>query len=107
VPLTVASVLISVFVWIYNNTEPTEREWMHELMAPEVELGVVTPAELEALAGTRSTLRRYVSSQPNPRTARNVLEAETDLAHQIARDGGAETAAVRQARAAVSQARGA
>jgi len=35
-----------------------------------------------------------------------VLEAETDLAHQIARHGGAETAEVQQARAAVSQARG-
>jgi hypothetical protein len=41
-----------------------------------------------------------------PGTAQNVLEAETDLAHQIARDGGAETAAVQQARAAVTQARG-
>jgi hypothetical protein len=35
-----------------------------------------------------------------------VLEAETDLAHQIARDGGAETVAVEAARAAVAQARG-
>jgi RsiW-degrading membrane proteinase PrsW (M82 family) len=105
VPLTVAGVLISVFVWIYNNTEPIEREWMHELMAPEVELGVVTPAELEALAGTRSTLRRYISLQPDPRTAKNVIEAETELAHQIARDGGGETAAVQQARTAVAQAR--
>jgi protease PrsW len=105
VPLTVASVLISVFVWIYDNTQPIEREWMRELMAPEVELGVITPAELDALAGTRSTLRRFINTQPNPHTARHVLEAETDLAHQIARDGGAETAAVQQARAAVTQAR--
>jgi RsiW-degrading membrane proteinase PrsW (M82 family) len=106
VPLTVASVLISVFVWIYGNTEPIEREWMRELMAREVELGVITPTELDALAGTRSTLRRYIRAQPNPGTAKNVLEAETDLAHQIARDGGADTAAVQQARAAVTQARG-
>jgi hypothetical protein len=95
-----------VFVWIYGNTEPIEREWMRELMAREVELGVITPTELDALAGTRSTLRRYIRAQPNPGTAKNVLEAETDLAHQIARDGGAETAAVQQARAAVTQARG-
>jgi hypothetical protein len=106
VPLAVASVLIAVFVWIYDNTEPIEREWMRELMAPEVELGVITPAELDALAGTRSTLRRYIRTQPNRGTAQNVLEAETDLAHQIARDSGAETAAVQQARAAVTQARG-
>ena len=106
VPTTVAAVLISVFVWIYRTTQPIEREWMRELMAPEVELGVVTPAELNALAGTRSMLRSYTRSQPSPRTAERVLEAETKLAHQIARDGGAHTEPVQQARAAVARARG-
>jgi hypothetical protein len=106
VPTFVAAVLISVFVWIYKTTVPVEREWMRELMAPEVELGVVTPAELDALAGSRSTLRAYTRSQPSRHTAEQVLEAETDLAHQIARDGGAETQAVQRARAAVASARG-
>jgi hypothetical protein len=106
VPLTVATVLISVFVWIYNTTQPIEREWMRELMAPEVALGVVSPDELNALAGTRSTLKSYVGSQADPRTAKRVLAAERALAHQIARDGGAETPAVQRARAAVLGARG-
>jgi RsiW-degrading membrane proteinase PrsW (M82 family) len=106
VPLGVAATLISTFVWIYKNTQPIEREWMRELMAPEVVGGVVTPAELEALAGTRSTYRSYIRTHPRPRTAKRVLVAETDLAHQIARDGGAETVAVEAARAAVAQARG-
>jgi len=105
VPLSVAGVLITLFVWIYGKTQPIEREWMREIMAPEVGLGVVTPAELDALAGSRATLRSYIREQPSPRTAEHVLEAETDLAHQIARDGGAETAAVQQARTAVAQAR--
>jgi protease PrsW len=105
VPGIVALVLISVFVWVYENSEGIEREWMRELLAPEVDLGVVTPDELDALAGTRSTLKTYVRSQPSRRTAERVLEAETDLAHQIARDDGAETAAVQQARLAVAQAR--
>jgi len=106
VPGIVALVLISVFVWVYGNSVSIEREWMRELMAPEVNLGVITPAELDALAGSRSTLKHYISSQPNRRTAEHVLKTETDLAHQIARDGGAETEAVRQARAAVADARG-
>jgi protease PrsW len=106
VPLTVAAILISVFIWVYEATQPIEREWMRELMAPEVEAGVVTQAELDALAGTRSTLRSYTRAQPSPRTAKNVLDAENDLAHQIARDDGAETAAVQRARAAVARARG-
>lgn len=106
VPLTVATALISVFVWIYRTTQPIEREWMRELMAPEVALGVVSPDELNALAGTRSTLKSYVGSQADPRTAKRVLTAENELAHQIARDGGAETPAVQRARAAVLGARG-
>jgi hypothetical protein len=74
-------------------------------MAPEVELGVVTEAELEALAGSRATLKSYLRAQPSRSRAEHVLEAERALAHQIARDGGAETAAVRQARTAVAHAR--
>src|SRR5262249_8361215 len=106
VPLTVATVLISVFAWIYRTAQPTEREWMRELMAPEVELGVVSPDELNALAGTRSTLKSYVGSQADPRTAKRVLAAESELAHQISRDGGADTSAVQRARATVLRARG-
>jgi RsiW-degrading membrane proteinase PrsW (M82 family) len=105
VPVAVAAALINVFVWVYATAQPIEREWMRELMAPEVELGVVTPAELDALAATRSTYRAWIRAQPNPPRAERVLEAETELAHQIARDGGAETGAVRQARAAVARAR--
>jgi hypothetical protein len=107
VPTTVACVLIGVFVWVYETTVPVEREWMRELMAPEVQLGVVTPAELDALAGSRSTLKRYLRTQPNRRRAEHVLKAERKLAHQIARDGGANTAAVHQARASVAEARAA
>jgi protease PrsW len=106
IPATVAFVLISVFVWVYQNSVSIEREWMRELMAPEVQLGVVTPAELDALAASRSTEREFVRAQPDRRRAESVLKAETDLAHQIARDGGAETAEVQQARAAVARARG-
>jgi RsiW-degrading membrane proteinase PrsW (M82 family) len=105
VPPLVAAGIISVFVWVYRTTVPIEREWMRELMAPEVELGVITPAELDALAGSRSTLRGYVRSQPSRRTAEHVLEAGTDLAQQLARDDGADTAAVQGARAAVARAR--
>lgn len=70
-------------------------------------LGVLTPGEIDALAGSRSTLKAYVRSQPSHRTAKRVLAAETDLAHQIARDGGAESAEVQRARRAVAQARAA
>jgi RsiW-degrading membrane proteinase PrsW (M82 family) len=105
VPTLVAAGLISVFLWVYQNAVPIERKWMRELMAPEVKRGVVTPAELDALAGPRSALRSYIRAQPSRRTAERVLAAETDLAHQIAREGGAETPGVQRARAALAQAR--
>ena len=105
VPAIVAFALISVFVWVYNSSVSVEREWMRELMAPEVGLGIVKPDELEALAGTRTMLKDYVRAQPSRRRAVRVLETETHLAHQIARDGGAETEAVQSARAAVGRAR--
>jgi RsiW-degrading membrane proteinase PrsW (M82 family) len=76
VPATVAGLLIGVFVWIYRTTVPVEREWIRELIAPEVELGVVTPAELDALAGSRSTLKRYLRAQPSRRRAEHILAAE-------------------------------
>jgi protease PrsW len=104
-PIAVAVILIRTFLWIYNTTQPLEREWMHELLAPEVAQGVVSLDELNALAGTRSTLKRFISTSPNPAAAQRVLSAENALAHQIARDNGADTAAVQQARAAVQQAR--
>ena len=107
VPAIVAFGLISLFVWVYDNGASIEREWMRELMAPEVELGVLTPGELDALAGSRSTRKAYIRSRASRRTAKRVLAAETDLAHQIALDGGAESAAVQQARGAVATARAA
>ena len=107
VPIVIAGVLISVFVRVYQTTVPIEREWMRELLAPEVESGVVTRGELDALAGSRSTQRAFIHAQRDPRAAKRVAEAETALAHQIAHDHGAETDAVRQAREAVARARGA
>ena len=105
VPAIVAFLLISVFAWVYDSSVAVEREWMRELLGPEAELGVVTRDELDALAATRTALKNYIRSQPSPRATALILKAENDLAHQIARDGGAETEAVRSARAAVARAR--
>jgi protease PrsW len=106
VPIGIAGAVITIFVWVYNTSVQIEREWMRELLAPEVALGVVTQAELDALAGSRSTLRKYIRAQREPRTAKHVTDAEAELARQIAQDDGAETAAVQSARKAVARARG-
>ena len=74
----VAAVLIAVFVRVYETTLPIERQWMGDVRS-EVQLGVVTPAELDALAGSRSTLKRFLRRPPPSRgrpTARARVEAE-------------------------------
>jgi RsiW-degrading membrane proteinase PrsW (M82 family) len=101
-------VLIVLFVWIYKSSVVTERRWMRQLMEPEVALGVVTPADVEALAGSRKQRKAYLAAHEgyqNRGQAKHVLHAAADLAEQITRDGGAETDAVRFARSEVLRVR--
>jgi hypothetical protein len=65
------------------------------------------PARKGLGAGLMLTAMLMHAAQPSRRRTEHVLEAERDLAHQIARDGGVETPAVQRARAAVAHARSA
>jgi RsiW-degrading membrane proteinase PrsW (M82 family) len=104
-PIGVTAVGVAVVVWIYRTTVPIERTWMREIMAPEVEIGIIDKAELDALAGGRRTRNAYVRAAAGERSARHVLTAASDLAHQLARDGGAATPAVDRARNEVTRLR--
>lgn len=98
VPVT----LIALFVWIYKTSVVTERRWMRELMEPEVTAGVLTQADVDALAGSRKQRTAYVKAEAGHKShvhAKHVLHAAGDLATQIARDGGADSDRVRFARA--------
>jgi hypothetical protein len=78
-----------------------ERVWMRDLMAPEVLRGTITPAELDALAGSARDRRRFVRAAPghaHRHQARLVIHAATDVAEEIARAGGADTGPVQFAR---------
>jgi RsiW-degrading membrane proteinase PrsW (M82 family) len=78
-----------------------ERVWMRDLMAPEVLRGTITPAELEALAGSSRDRRRFVKAAPghaHRHQARLVIHAATDVAEEIARAGGSDTGEVQFAR---------
>ena len=44
-----------------------ERAWMRVLMAPEVERGTITPAELDALAGSHRGRRRFIKAHEHHR----------------------------------------
>ena len=77
-------------------------------MAPEVDRGTITPAELDALAGSHRGRRRFIRAHKhhrNHRHTRHVLHAGTDLAEQIALAGGQDTEGVEFAHAEVLRAR--
>ena len=86
----------------------SERGWMHDLLAPEVTAGVLTAAEVDALAGSRRKQRKYVKSihgHHDRKVARHVVEAGHDLAEAIARSHGEETPQVGFARTEVLRVR--
>jgi L-2-hydroxyglutarate oxidase LhgO len=102
--------LIALFVWIYKSSVVTECRWMRELMEPEVALGVLTQADVDALAGSRKERKAYVKAHKGHAShvhAKHVLHAAGDLAQQIAKDGGVETERVQFARAEVARVRNA
>jgi RsiW-degrading membrane proteinase PrsW (M82 family) len=86
-----------------------ERVFMHDIMAPEVEAGTITAAELEALAGHRRERRAAVGARPSGvsrRREKHVLRAARDLAEDLAEAGGETTPAVEHSRAEIARLRG-
>lgn len=109
IELSVVIGLLTTFVFVYKSTVKTERNWMRELMSPEVESGVITESELEALAGTRKERKAFVKGAKEYRSrkaARHVIIAAGDLAHAVARDRGADTPLVLHSRDEVLRLRG-
>jgi RsiW-degrading membrane proteinase PrsW (M82 family) len=51
--LLVPLALVILFAWCYKRSVVTERSWMRALLQPEVDTGVLTAAELDAVAGSR------------------------------------------------------
>lgn len=87
-----------------------ERGWMNDLLAPEVQRGVITSEELDVLAGKKKDRRDYIKSGKGHKShvhAKHVVHAATDLAEEIARSGGNdEDPRVVHARTEVIRARG-
>jgi protease PrsW len=104
VPLTIVNLVI--FIWVYRKTVVKEREWARALLADEVSRGVITADELEAAVARRKDRKHFVKSQPDQRSTKNVLEATTDLADEIAEGYGVDTPGVEHARAEIARLRG-
>ncbi|WP_422747810.1 PrsW family intramembrane metalloprotease [Mycobacterium sp. WMMD1722] len=100
-------VALLIVAKVYSSTVVRERDVLRAVMAPEVERGVITPAELDVLAGSwkarRGHRKRGVGAQR--RTAVLVLQAADELANELAAARGADTDRVRFARSEVERIR--
>jgi RsiW-degrading membrane proteinase PrsW (M82 family) len=109
--LLLATIIAALFIAsrVYKVTVTREREFLQDVMAPEVARDVVTSAELDAMAGNRKARKRYRKAAGRTRRerkrARYVLHASYDLARSLAASRGADDGRVRFARAEVGRIR--
>jgi hypothetical protein len=90
------------FARVFAMTVVRERALRSDVLAPEVELGVVTTAELAAITGNRKARRAFRTrfvTRTSRRRSRYTIDAALDLAQALARSRGTETDGVRFARA--------
>ena len=88
----VVGALVSV-AGVFRMTVTRPREVLRAVMAPELEHGVVTGDEYDAICGDRKARRAFRKAGANRRERRrrdNVLDAGFDLAHTLASVRGAE-----------------
>src|SRR5271165_6396926 len=114
-PLKLVGLLIAVIVValviavrVYELTVARERDFVRDVMTPEEARGVITAAELDAVAGNRKARKAYRKVGRNRgerKRARYVLNAAYDLADELAAARGADTDRVRFARAEVGRIR--
>ncbi|MEE3851939.1 PrsW family intramembrane metalloprotease [Gordonia sp. LSe1-13] len=106
--IVIIAIALFVVVRVFKMTVPRERQFMRDVMAPEVESGVITTAELAALSGDRKARKAYhkaAGSRGERRRADHILDAAHDLADALAVARGRDTPEVEFARAEVARIR--
>ena len=97
-PFLIAVVELVVLFSVLRHAAKQERAWTRDLLGPEVDAGFVDPALLDAVSGLRKENKAYRKRVHGRRKARHLVEAAHDLAHEIARAGGADTPRIDHAR---------
>ena len=110
--LVLLAVTVVVFLYIgvlvYRMVVTREQQYLRAVLAPEATSGLLTPWELDAIAGSakqRRALRKALPDRAARRRQRWVVEASSDLADALARSGGADTPEVAFARSEVARIR--
>ena len=97
-PFAIGVVELVALFFVLRQAASRERAWTRDLLGPEVETGVIDPPLLDAASGLRKQRKAYRKSLHSRRKARRLLEGTGDLAHEIAKAGGADTPRVAHAR---------
>ncbi|MFE4504016.1 PrsW family intramembrane metalloprotease [Rhodococcus sp. NPDC056743] len=99
---------LTIVVRVFRMTVPRERQFLRDILAPEVERGVVTSDELTALSGdrkARKAFRKAAGTHADRKRREYVLEAAADLADALADSHGTGTGRVEFARSEVHRIR--
>lgn len=103
----ITAALVLVFR-VFRMTVPRERQFLRDVLTPEVEHGAITVDELTALCGdrkARKTFRKSAASHADRKRNGYVLEAAADLADALAQARGTESDRVEFARSEVNRIR--
>jgi RsiW-degrading membrane proteinase PrsW (M82 family) len=108
--LLIGTIIVALIIVarVYKLTVTRERDFVRDVMAPEQARDVITPVELDAMAGNRKARKAYRKTGRNRnerRRARYILNAAYALGDELATARGADTDRVRFARAEVARIR--
>ncbi|GID27941.1 PrsW family intramembrane metalloprotease [Paractinoplanes brasiliensis] len=104
--LIIMPLAIATLLWVRRQASTTERRWTRDLLAPEVEAGVVDGPLLDAVSGLHSDRRHFRKLVHNRHRAALLIESAGDLAQELAAARGEETPRVAHARQELLRLRG-
>ncbi len=108
-PVMIASLVLgfTVLTIAFRRAAPREYEFVRDILAPEVEAGTVTGAEVDGILEKKAR-KAFIKSAPHHKSRRarkHLRRAILDLAHDLADGKGADTEAVRHSRSEVERLR--
>ncbi|SNS95403.1 PrsW family intramembrane metalloprotease [Rhodococcoides kyotonense] len=97
----------TVLTIAFRRAAPREHQFVRDILAPEVEAGHLTAVEVDGVLAkkARKAFRKAAPDRRARRARKHLRRAVLDLAHDVARDKGADTDAVRHSRAEVERLR--
>jgi RsiW-degrading membrane proteinase PrsW (M82 family) len=108
-PVMLGSIVLgfTVLTIAFRRAAPREYQFVRDILAPEVEAGTVTDAEVDGILDKKAR-KAFIKSAPHHKSRRprkHLRRAILDLAHDLAHDKGSDTEAVRHSRSEVERLR--